>query len=507
MVAAQHPVTPTGSPLPTEAISTGTSIRALSWTTTTRSVLLPLTRRGGFFASDGELGLEFDSDETIDHFSTSWWTFFHDQVDRYNKNAGGVHGQIAIVTGLVGIDWAHTPATESHPVWALAINENNAVIQENTILSRWVFFVRNWGKGFCSSHNHVLILPNGKFTIKLDWAPGAHDLLAVTGAVRGGFGGNPFLSLNHPVDVTPVQNDGVYATFTLPSPGYEPFYEGEIDLRWNYPDTPVPPPPPHPQPCVIEHRCTEASVDDLVAELIGSRLTKREAARIAAQLNTPNWRDHRVRGRKFRLHRKGHPPAMPSRRPRSYSLADKRQRQRERKQRRLLCSTFGGAIAVFTSMCFVPSTTIKFDSRPAGETISNQYRRRGVTFGPATTGETEAPQIALVGRSATSGTRVLRLGRCFSPSCEFGMQWLLTARFARAQQRVGVFAGDFASAPAEVKLTAYDSRNTVLAQTQATVQAASGFRTPLVVRSHRRTIKRVVVASADEVGVDDFAFG
>jgi hypothetical protein len=104
------------------------------WTPEQRGTL------SGNFA--GGIHIEFDSDETIDHFRTRWWSDFHRAVDDSDASATRrVYGQTAIVTGLMGIDWAHTPGAELHPVWALAIHDNEGDV--NT--SEWSFFVRNWG--------------------------------------------------------------------------------------------------------------------------------------------------------------------------------------------------------------------------------------------------------------------------------------------------------------------------------------------------------------------------
>jgi len=72
--------------------------------------------------------LEFDPDETIDHFDTPWWNAFHKAVDDGFSAANamivgpdGNAGTFGIVTGLIGLDCPHTCASELHPVWAMAI--------------------------------------------------------------------------------------------------------------------------------------------------------------------------------------------------------------------------------------------------------------------------------------------------------------------------------------------------------------------------------------------------
>src|SRR5205823_7929646 len=60
------------------------------------------------------LHIEFDSDETIDHFDDNfWWYEFHAGVDDSDAAAHAfIDGSLAEVTGLVGLDTVHTPAAE-----------------------------------------------------------------------------------------------------------------------------------------------------------------------------------------------------------------------------------------------------------------------------------------------------------------------------------------------------------------------------------------------------------
>jgi hypothetical protein len=120
---------------------------------------------GALAGDGGHVHLEFNSDETIDNFGSSWWSAFHHAVDNSDTDPYlMIGGHPAIATGLMGIDWVHTPGAESHPVWALAIQAS---------LGSWAFFVRNWGdEGYCSSdQQHTLDgLPGGgTYTFKLPW--------------------------------------------------------------------------------------------------------------------------------------------------------------------------------------------------------------------------------------------------------------------------------------------------------------------------------------------------
>lgn len=86
---------------------------------------------GSTVANDpaGTIHLEFDSDETIDAFNDDnpRWKGFHEDVHlddesrMYHAASRYVNGDFAVVTGLFGLDTAHSPAAESHPVYIIAI--------------------------------------------------------------------------------------------------------------------------------------------------------------------------------------------------------------------------------------------------------------------------------------------------------------------------------------------------------------------------------------------------
>ena len=160
------------------------------------------------------MAIEFDSDETIDHFHTPWWKAFHQAVD-LNTSASdfisrveadpsvledpaelarwqdqqtlqqqlnqvyamigdsrpGGKGKFAIVTGLLGLDTEHAGAqAELHPAYAVAIRVNDDPSDET-----WAIFVRNWGnEGYCSSLPHPVDFPNNQYTFHLPpnpWVP------------------------------------------------------------------------------------------------------------------------------------------------------------------------------------------------------------------------------------------------------------------------------------------------------------------------------------------------
>ena len=126
------------------------------------------------------LEVEFDSDETIDHFNTPWWNTLHHAVDNTSDDAvnnalftqaDGSLGRYAIVTGLIGLEMCHAGDTELHPAWAVAIR----VKEDNPADEVWAMFIRRWGnEGFCSGNQHLIVdLPGNTYTFRLPWRPGA----------------------------------------------------------------------------------------------------------------------------------------------------------------------------------------------------------------------------------------------------------------------------------------------------------------------------------------------
>jgi hypothetical protein len=133
----------------------------------------------------------------------------------------------------------------------------------------------------------------------------------------------------------------------------------------------------------------------------------------------------------------------------------------------------------------------------------------GVTFGPATSVDTRAPQTAKIDIQANPPSDVLLSGLCFSASCEFGTQSQLTASFTSPRKQVGMFVGKTSSATATaVTLKAFDAHNQLVGQKQATLESGAGVHTPFVfaLGDTTATITRVIVTAATPFRVDDFAF-
>lgn len=225
--------------------------------------------------SPGAVHIEFDSDETVDHFDSSpWWAHFHHIVDNgYGAGApngtqpGGnpphhqfivrrsgavrahtaavgdyINGDFAVVTGLIGLDTAHTPAAESHPVYAMAIqNDRQQALAGGT--DRWAIFARNFGnEGFCAHRPHPLSA--GPITIRIPWQSrpsrvaglGPRPATGVTITNANDLWSN--MTPNGRVSIVPGQ--GVLLTFDLSRPSDKQLYWGTIDLKWTWSSLPPP---------------------------------------------------------------------------------------------------------------------------------------------------------------------------------------------------------------------------------------------------------------------------
>jgi len=118
----------------------------------------------------GYLHVEFDSDETIDHFGSDAW------VDlRANVNSGtndSVRRRFAghtIMTGLFCLDGEHELKSELHPLYAMATRPEKFEWDPSDEV--WLIFARNRGdEGYCSSQ----IWDGGfeDYTFRLPWRVG-----------------------------------------------------------------------------------------------------------------------------------------------------------------------------------------------------------------------------------------------------------------------------------------------------------------------------------------------
>jgi len=165
---------------------------------------------------------EFDSDETIDHFTTSWWQGFHDAVDASDDAARAViDGKYLVMTGLLGLDCAHSCGSELHPVWVFALRVNDSPNDET-----WAMFVRNWGnEGFCGDQEHYLDLQT--IRIRLPWRAGATAV-----SIQGAEFKTNSQGVTGP-SLEPVTNQSLSVVFTLPPPEAHARVNGVLHLQWS----------------------------------------------------------------------------------------------------------------------------------------------------------------------------------------------------------------------------------------------------------------------------------
>ncbi len=196
-------------------------------------------------ASDEDnIGIEFDSDETIDRYSQSaFWNSFHQAVDNQGDvDAGGlIENHDAVVIGLMGIDEMHDVYAEIHPVHALAIREGsqapNGSAPLNPADDRWFFFVRNWGdEGECSHLQHYLL--SNQITLQLPPPSAQQNVAELNVSLTQVFGASGIVG-------SPAFNSGpqgTFVTFNLPDSANQPYVFGEVSLNWT--GKPLPPPGP-----------------------------------------------------------------------------------------------------------------------------------------------------------------------------------------------------------------------------------------------------------------------
>jgi hypothetical protein len=225
----------------------GTYEGALSWESKSDAgddddYSINLSTLGNAGATEGRpegYHIEFDSNETIDNFGSSWWHTLQHAVDNENTFPTPqdlLNNDFAIVTGLVDLDCAHPCSGELHPVYALALRQIF-----DTRYELWALFVRNWGnEGGCSSDDHPLFLANNQYTVMLPWSTGA---TSVTFGKQTTFLTNTAAASMPPATILP--GVGVQLTFNLPPPGDHGLIDGVVELSYG-----GPPAKPAPSPAL-----------------------------------------------------------------------------------------------------------------------------------------------------------------------------------------------------------------------------------------------------------------
>ncbi len=183
------------------------------------------------------LHIEFDSDETIDHFTSAEWSAFHAAVDNDDKAlAEKYFDGHTILTGMYGLDTDHMKA-ELHPLFAMATRRDANNFENGANDEAWLMFVRNVGdEGFCS---HLLWSAQFEdYTFRLPWRTGMTSVQVDQGKTSfDGTDGTSGPSVRFVPPTVPRQpaSEGVYVTFHLgPVSGF-PFVDGTLHLIWSGP--------------------------------------------------------------------------------------------------------------------------------------------------------------------------------------------------------------------------------------------------------------------------------
>ena len=181
-------------------------------------------------AQPNAIEVEFDSEETVDHFGSAWWRSFQDAVEKNDgapvENSAAsrmVDDHEAIVTGLAGISADHEGASQLHPVYAMALHLSSSADDD-----RWAFFARNWGnQGFCSSNQHY-------------W-----DVSPLSLFIPGPEGATGFTLLEQDVKANQdlqigasFMNGGVLLNLNLGAPESRAMADGSVRIRWTMPPAP-----------------------------------------------------------------------------------------------------------------------------------------------------------------------------------------------------------------------------------------------------------------------------
>ena len=227
--------------------------------------LFPDDQSGLTAVNPDHIEMEFDSDETIDHFHTSWWKDFHAAVDDGDDEAHKMlFGKRCIAFGIFGLDCAHDCASELHPVLALAIE-----VDKHSNSNTWAIFVRNWGnEGYCSSGLEVLDPSINTYSFKIN-KPGATKVTVTNSEFlcRGLGGWGP--------DVQLIPNEGAIITFGFPPPDSRERINGVLTLKWEVSKLKTPLPVSNKKIIsVITHRPEEKEYFEEKNEILKKRMTK-----------------------------------------------------------------------------------------------------------------------------------------------------------------------------------------------------------------------------------------
>lgn len=187
---------------------------------------------GGVPTNPQIYGLEFDSDETVDHIDRGWWNDFHNAVDKNDGKPGGpagamIDGHQAVVIGLLGLDSEHGAYTELHPVYGLAIH-----VKDDPADDTWAILVRNWGdEGFCSQDEMAVPLTTMSF------------FLPRPNAISGTANTDQLFSNGDSQVAVLTRRGGAVVTLDLGQPESQNLVHGTVHFTWTMSPVPVIHPP------------------------------------------------------------------------------------------------------------------------------------------------------------------------------------------------------------------------------------------------------------------------
>jgi hypothetical protein len=246
---------------------------------------------GNPLSVNGRSGLhvEFDSDETIDHFQDSSpaneWNALHNAVDN-NGNVAQLFQGHTILTGMFGLDAEHDLKAELHPLFAMATLRDDFENSAND--EAWLIFVRNQGdEGYCSTSIWNLGLEN--YTFRLPWRAGATSVnvnwdktfFSGTDGTSG-----PTVAMKRPG--RDDSSGGVYVTFHLGPAASDgsgasvPFVYGVLHLNWSGPVVAALPRPPVGSGVIHVDETTDRAETDEVEQVLAAsakRLTPEQRNR------------------------------------------------------------------------------------------------------------------------------------------------------------------------------------------------------------------------------------
>jgi hypothetical protein len=187
----------------------------------------------------GHVQMEFDSDETIDQFTTPFWTGLHNAVNKmdtekrneepvydeadgffHSRPNGRAHDNRAVIVGLLGLDCEHSCSPELHPVYALAV-ETDTNPDDNV----WAFFARNWGdEGYCGTSDRPV--PNSSITVRLTQRHATDVEILPSSLIETS------QAVGVPVVAMAPAGGAALVQFPLGDSSKKPMIDGELHLRW-----------------------------------------------------------------------------------------------------------------------------------------------------------------------------------------------------------------------------------------------------------------------------------